>query len=1288
LKNRSVTLWSALVLGSAVLLFAASPAAADFDFCPLGEGAGECGLAPFQNSLRGLAIDHETNRLYVADRPNNRVEVFTESGEFRLGFGWGVADGTTAALQTCGPDATPPTAQCFKGIAGSGLGQFGTTAPPAKNGPTKVAVDNNPASASHHDVYVVDEGNHRIEKFSPTGAFIWTVGSEGEGEGQFKSFISADIGPGGVLYLLDNLSLGSGVKFKHRLQRLDPITHEAVVPQCILREGGAARDIGVAADGSFWVPNVLEANGVRKYDTGCAELLVRDSGIESNALALDETGRVFVEQHEERDKAALGAFQTIMARDGAGEAISRFGYGRIPPWRPEGLAVRSAGGVGGIFLAFGEIVENEAGIRRLDYTGAGAPVLPPPGPIAAPPSLEVGKVGSTKATLGAEVNPEGKETHVHFEYVTEAAYEADVGGGGDGFEGPGTESSPDQILGASGFRLKSIEEQIGCPDPATEVGQPGNDCLATETKYHWRVVATNAGGPGEGTVEGTPFTTPRAPELGAIYSTEVGTDTARLNAEVNPLSIPATGYFEYVDDAHFQESEFENATKVPDVEAGQAPLDFGAGEKFATRSVTLYPLAPGTTYHYRLIATNSLIKPVAFTSGAETLRTFEPPAPRPCANDGARIGPGGLLPDCRAYELVSPLDKEGGDIRVLKDEFQQLTVLEQSADSGEELAYGSARSFGGALSGPATSQYIARRVAGSAWESHPINPPRGRPLGGAAGQIHSEFKAFSADLCDAWVATFAEMPEAPAGFVPGVQNLLRRHDRLCGAEGFEALAPIAIPQGVPADSGFVVELLGTSADGRHAIFTANGKLAAGGSKGPRQLYESVEGAAPRFVCFLPGGTPFGGACTAGTRAPNGQTRALPGAISADGQRIFWSAGGAGPQPLYVRIGGTETVAVSQAAEVAEGTSGESEFWGAASDGSEAVFTTGNLTSGPAPALYSFEVDGKTSTKIAEGVLGVLGISADAKRIYFASKKDLAAGASEGKPNLYLYEAGGGTSFIATLAGADLLEATSDERYGERTARVTPDGGHAVFASVASLIDYDNKGAQGGNATREIYRYDAGAKKLVCVSCNPSRARPVGPSSIPSLSSPMHAARVISEDGSRVYFESADRLAARDTNGKVDVYQWEEEGGEGCGEADSDFAPAAQGCVELISSGQGPQDSRLVESSPDGRDVFFATISSLLPQDYGLFDIYDARVGGGLPIPPPRVPPCEGDACHNSPGAPEAPRPASSEYVGPPKAKSPSAKPRCAKGKRRVTRKGKSRCLPKREKQRHHRRAGR
>ncbi len=317
-------------------------------------------------------------------------------------------------------------------------------------------------------------------------------------------------------------------------------------------------------------------------------------------------------------------------------------------------------------------------------------------------------------------------------------------------------------------------------------------------------------------------------------------------------------------------------------------------------------------------------------------------------------------------------------------------------------------------------------------------------------------------------------------------NLYRRSDRLCGAEGYEALAPGLVPEA----GDFEAQLRGISADGRHAIFTTIRKLTAEGEEGPLQVYESYEsagGPALRAVCILPGGEaelP----CTAGPNSSSNDPGPLS-AISADGERIYWSEG-AGEGRIYARIGGTQTVAVSEAAEEAEGTSG-SWFWGAARDGGKAVFTTGSL--GNQAKLYTFGLaGGATSAPIAGRVLGVMGMSEDAERIYFASREALAGGATEGEANLYLHEAGSGsTELVATLAGLDVEAAVSAERFSKRNSRVSPDGAHAAFVSVASLTGYDNKAASDEAATNEVYRYDAATGELSCVSCNPSGARPAG-----------------------------------------------------------------------------------------------------------------------------------------------------------------------------------------------------
>jgi hypothetical protein len=347
------------------------------------------------------------------------------------------------------------------------------------------------------------------------------------------------------------------------------------------------------------------------------------------------------------------------------------------------------------------------------------------------------------------------------------------------------------------------------------------------------------------------------------------------------------------------------------------------------------------------------------------------------------------------------------------------------------------------------------------------------------------------------------------------------------------------------------------------------------------------------------------------------------------------------------------------------------------------------------------------------------MSEDAAAIYLVSREDLDGGgpAAEGEANLYLREAGGGVRFIAALADRDVdppnaaMPTPSGAQPRLRASRVSGDGGQAAFMSFAPLTGFDNRDLAEGKAVAEVFLYDAEAKggegELLCISCNPSGKRPragnVGKGGfsfwvaarIPTAENNLHESRAIAANGSRVFFQAFDSLALTDTNGRADVYQWERAGTGTCGEADASFSAAAGGCIDLLSTGQSASDASFAEASPDGEDVFFITLSGLVEGDPGLLDVYDARVGGGLPGPPSPAPECEGEACQSPAPAPEAVTPSSSTYAGPgnlaaPKAKKKKKARRCAKGERRVKRKGRVRCVRVKQQKhaRHARRGGR
>jgi hypothetical protein len=687
------------------------------------------------------------------------------------------------------------------------------------------------------------------------------------------------------------------------------------------------------------------------------------------------------------------------------------------------------------------------------------------------------------------------------------------------------------------------------------------------------------------------------------------------------------------------------------------------------------------------------------------------------------------LPDCRAYELVSPLDKGSGDIIALR-EFQTETpsTLDQSSTNGNRLAYGSYRSFGDAISAPFTTQYVAARGP-SGWASHAISPPRERLAVFVSQHVDTELKALSPDLCESWWRTLAE-PEPPMDplAVPHYPNLYHRQDNECGGTSWEALTTVQ-PPNLPSLRYFDLELQGRSADSESAIYVAPDSLE--GSGAPPQppscievpettpvcalklYYRAAGETVPKYVCFLPNGTAHGGACSAGTYGDDGgkaRMSNLAGAISADGSRVFWSAD-LGPSigtPIYMREnpGADETgaddgegncvpdpelactIAVSKAGEGLSGASG-SRFWAAAPDGSRALFTSGgNSLTNVGGDLYSFEVETRTTTPIAGKVLGVVGTSSDAQRVYLVSEEACGGAGQVGERNLYLYEAGeecaaGEMAFVAELAAPDVVplpvkpatSAVAPEPW-QRSTRVSADGLTAAFMSSGQPTGYDNADRLSGKADAEVYRYDAtangGAGELHCVSCNPSGARPLGrdvnnadvwvASQLPTWENNLYAARALSEDGQRLYFESTDALNLRDTNGITDVYQWQAPGSGGCEEDKPSFSPQNGGCIDLISSGQGAQAARFHDASPDGSNVFFSTLESLLGQDFGLIDIYDARVNGGFPEPPPPAPECEGENCQHPAPPPTYTTPPSVLSDGPGNLQEKPPKKACPKGK--------------------------
>jgi len=165
---------------------------------------------------------------------------------------------------------------------------------------------------------------------------------------------------------------------------------------------------------------------------------------------------------------------------------------------------------------------------------------------------------------------------------------------------------------------------------------------------------------------------------------------------------------------------------------------------------------------------------------------------------------------------------------------------------------------------------------------------------------------------------------------------------------------------------------------------------------------------------------------------------------------------------------------------------------------------------------------------------------------------------------------------------------------------------------------------------------------VCVSCNPTGTPATSEAYLagnllttPAPERNAFLTRNLSEDGSRVFFQTKEALVPQDTNAQSDVYEWERDGAGSCDPASAGFSESDGGCLYLISTGQSDDQSYFGDASATGDDVFFFTRQPLVGQDQDENDdLYDARVEGGIAAqnPTPSVP-CAGEACREAPGVP-------------------------------------------------------
>jgi hypothetical protein len=1206
-------------------------------------------------SAGGIAVDDATHDIYVTDdsetsngEPINRIEKFDSSGHFILMFGKGVnktkinETGSSEAEQDVCTAASGDTCQ------GGTRGKSFTHYTPLEQ-PMSIAVDNS-EGPSQGDVYVANgeqQATGLVDKFDASGHLIAGWASAGQFDGSTATSPPAPIaGPFGVIQSIavdvsGNLWVDSQGGAYASSSGLFEFRQDA---SFITDWQALGSDFALDSE-----DNVYLANGViTKYDAAGHEIgVVAPSKVEGEMygqsadsfryVAIDLSNNELYGGHVESPFGFGNGLQVIRRYESSCHPI-------ITHEVPEpGCASAEAFGAGLLHEGFSALAIDPSTALHSLYVAEREEVAS--FFIETVPDVKTGEpVSATdeSATLTATVNPAGVELNsglqgCRFEYVQAAQYEP------------------------AAANPYAAGHTVGCDKTAAAIGKENEPVevqaeitgLQAGHTYHYRLVASNPNDV-NANIDQPSFGADLAfgpPLLESESSVNVTATSATLQAAVDPNGIATSVHIEYGPEA----GVYDGLTEV----------DAGAGGSSQSSAAHIQSLVPGTTYHYRAVAINSL----GMSFGEDN--TFTTQAFGVFA-----------LPDGRAWEQVSPQDKRGALLQPLTG-----GELAQSSADGDAFTYlGSAPTEPLPPGNSNYTQILSTRgeASAAAWGSRDIATPR-EVANGANEAGDEEYRFFSIDLSLGVAQPFGSFDPSLSAEASERTPFLRSNyvggdpTELCTASCYRPLVTGApgfanVPEGVEFGTGechgeeqCTPQFEGASPDGEHIVLHSNSAGLTEGAPAD-SLYEWAGGRL-QPVSVLPGGepTPTGSEPALG----NGRKNA-GGAVSEDGSRIVWSSTSGGQQDLYVRdVTREETVALGGK---------EARFQAASADGSRVLFTQGgDLYVFEAPLGEELSAGHATELIPGAGVLeNVLGTSQDSSSVYFVSKNILTVtpspqgeAAQPGQPNLYFYQAGT-IKLVAVLSEDDASEWVGT-REGRGAARVSPDGRWLAFMSDRSLTGYDNRDASSGQRDEEVFLYDAdgdrGAGGLVCASCNPTGARPHGlldsgsvtgrqlfdeqhawdtrwvAANVPAWTSPLYQSRYLSDSG-RLFFNSSDALVPSDTNGTEDVYEYEPPGVGTCTAESAVFSSRSNGCVDLISSGTSTEESVFLDASENGDDVFFLTSAQLSRQDEDtVLDVYDARARGSVSEPQP-PPACEGDACQSPVSAPTDSTPDSLTYQGP------------------------------------------